>query len=186
MWEKKTMDVPSTSPKLIRESEIILEPIVNHHTRKKGLSIVKINPTKIGFLILNFVLVIPWDWLDFLSLRIEWICKIEKNKIKIPPIVPINLNITSDTLKDENAYKPYDNIMIKGNSTMACPDAIFNPTIDPYLLPYRRLIKKRGPGDKTPEVETSITWSENSTGDIIPYISKSSSKHNNKNVLSGK
>jgi hypothetical protein len=53
------MDVPSTSPKLIRESEIILEPIVNHHTRKNGLSIVKINPTKIGFLILNFVLVIP-------------------------------------------------------------------------------------------------------------------------------
>ena len=60
--------------------------------------------------------------------------------------------------------------MIKGNSTMACPDAIFNPTNDPYLLPYRRLIKKRGPGDKTPEVETSITWSENSIGDIIPFI----------------
>jgi hypothetical protein len=87
----------------------------------------------------------------------ELICKIEKTKIKIPPIVPINLNITSDTLRDEKVYKPYDNIMIKGNSTMACPDAIFNPTKDPYLLPYRRLIKKRGPGDKTPEVETSIT-----------------------------
>jgi len=47
--------------------------------------------------------------------------------------------------------------MIKGNSTIACPDAIFNPTKDPYLLPYRRLIKNKGPGDKTPEVETTIT-----------------------------
>jgi len=122
------------------------------------LSIVKINPTKIGFLILNVVLVIPLDLLvDFLSLRIELICKLEKIKIKIPPVVPINLNITSDTLKEENVYKLYDNIMIKGNSTMVCPDAIFNPTKDPYLLPYRRLIKKRGPGDKTPKVETNIT-----------------------------
>ena len=56
--------------------------------------------------------------------------------------------------------------MIKGNSTMACPDAIFNPTRDPYLLPYKTLIKNKGPGDKTPEVDTSITWSENSIGDI--------------------
>lgn len=159
MWEKKTNDVPSTIPKLIRESETIFEPIVNHHTRKKGLSIVKINPTNIGFLILNFVLVIPLELVvvDFLSLRIEFICKIEKIKIKIPPIIPINLKIASETLRDENVYKPYDNTIIKGNSTMACPDAIFNPTKDPYLLPYRRLIKKRGPGDKTPEVETSIT-----------------------------
>jgi hypothetical protein len=47
--------------------------------------------------------------------------------------------------------------MIKGNSTIACPDAIFNPTKDPYLLPYRILIKNKGPGDKTPEVDTSIT-----------------------------
>ena len=51
---------------------------------------------------------------------------------------------------------------------MACPDAIFNPTKDPYLLPYRILIKNNGPGDNTPEVETSITWSENSIGDITP------------------
>jgi hypothetical protein len=135
---------------------------VNHHTIKKGLSIVKINPAKMGFLILNFVLVIPLDLvvvvvLDFLSLRIEFICKIEKIKIKIPPIIPINLKTASETSRNENVYKPYDNTMIKGNSTMACPDAIFNPTKDPYLLPYRRLIKKRGPGDKTPEVETSIT-----------------------------
>jgi hypothetical protein len=129
---------------------------------KKGLSIVKRNPAKMGFLILNFVLVIPLDLvvvvvLDFLSLRIEFICKIEKIKIKIPPIIPINLKTASETSRNENVYKPYDNTMIKGNSTMACPDAIFNPTKDPYLLPYRRLIKKRGPGDKTPEVETSIT-----------------------------
>jgi hypothetical protein len=135
---------------------------VNHHTIKKGLSIVKRNPAKMGFLILNFVLVIPLDLvvvvvLDFLSLRIEFICKIEKIKIKIPPIIPINLKTASETSRNENVYKPYDNTMIKGNSTMACPDAIFNPTKDPYLLPYRRLIKKRGPGDKTPEVETSIT-----------------------------
>jgi hypothetical protein len=103
--------------------------------------------------------VIPLDSvvLDFLSLRIEIICKIEKIKIKIPPIVPIYLKTASDTSREENVYKPYDNTMTKGNSTMACPDAIFNPTKDPYLLPYRRLIKKRGPGDKTPEVETSIT-----------------------------
>jgi hypothetical protein len=67
------------------------------------------------------------------------------------------LNTTSDILKDENVYKLYDNMMIKGNSTMACPDAIFNPTKDPYLLPYRRLMKKRGPGDKTPEVEINMT-----------------------------
>ena len=33
--------------------------------------------------------------------------------------------------------------MIKGNSTMACPDAIFNPIKDPYLLPYRILIKNK-------------------------------------------
>ncbi len=46
--------------------------------------------------------------------------------------------------------------MIKGNSTIACPDAIFNPTKDPYLLPYRRLIKNKGPGDKTPEVDHSM------------------------------
>jgi hypothetical protein len=132
---------------------------VSHHIRKKGLSIVKRNPANIGFLILNFVLVIPLDLvvLDFMSLRIEFICKIEKIKIKIPPIVPIYLKIASDTSREENVYKPYDNTMTKGNSTMACPDAIFNPTKDPYLLPYRRLIKKRGPGDKTPEVEISIT-----------------------------
>ena len=171
MWEKKISDVPSTTPKLTRESEIIFEPIVSHHIRKKGLSIVKRNPANIGFLILGFVLVMPLDSVvlifDFLSLRIKFICKIEKIKIKIPPIIPINLKIASETLRDENVYKPYDNIMIKGNSTMACPDAIFNPTKDPYLLPYRRLIKKRGPGDKTPEVEISITWSENSIGDIL-------------------
>jgi hypothetical protein len=47
--------------------------------------------------------------------------------------------------------------MIKGNSTIACPDAIFNPTKDPHLLPYRRLIKKSGPGDSTPDVEINIT-----------------------------
>jgi hypothetical protein len=133
---------------------------VSHHTRKKGLSIVKINPANIGFLILDFVLEIPLDLvvvLDFLSLRIKFICKIEKIKIKIPPIIPITLKIASETSRDENVYKPYDNIMIKGNSTMACPDAIFNPTKDPYLLPYRILIKNKGPGDKTPEVDTSIT-----------------------------
>jgi hypothetical protein len=47
--------------------------------------------------------------------------------------------------------------MIKGNSTIACPDAIFNPTKDPYLPPYKILIKNKGPGDKTPDVDTSIT-----------------------------
>ena len=52
------MDIPSTIPKLITESEINLEPIVSHHIRKKGLSIVKINPTRIGFLILNLGFVI--------------------------------------------------------------------------------------------------------------------------------
>ena len=52
------MDIPSTIPKLITESEINLEPIVIHHIRKKGLSIVKINPTRIGFLILNLGFVI--------------------------------------------------------------------------------------------------------------------------------
>ena len=172
MWEKKTNDVPSITPKLPRESEIIFEPMVSHHTRKKGLSIVKRNPAQIGFLILNFVEVIPVGLLvdDFLSLKIKFICKIEKIKIKIPPIIPITLKVVSETLRDENVYKLYDKTMIKGNSTIACPDAIFNPTKDPYLLPYRRLIKKRGPGDNTPEVETSITWSENSIGDIIPFI----------------
>ena len=98
MWEKKTIDVPSTSPKLIRESEIILEPIVNHHTRKKGLSIVKINPTIIGFLILNLGFMIAWELVD-LSLRIEIICNIENNIRKIPPVNPMNLNILSDTCK---------------------------------------------------------------------------------------
>ena len=154
------MDIPSNTPKFITESEISLEPIVSHHTRKKGLSIVKINPASIGFLILDFILEIPLDLvgvLDFLSLRIEFISKIEKIKIKIPPIIPITLNIAYETSRDENVYKPYDNIMIKGNSTMACPDAIFTPTKDPYLLPYRILIKNKGPGDKTPEVDTSIT-----------------------------
>jgi len=171
MWEKKINDVPSTIPKLTKESEIIFEPIVNHHVRKKGLSIVKINPANIGFLILNFVLVIPLKLVvDFLSIRIEFICKIEKIKINIPPIIPIILKMVSETSRNENVYKPYANIMINGNSTIACPDAIFNPTKDPYLLPYRRLIKKRGPGDKTPEVETSITWSENSIGDISPLF----------------
>ena len=47
--------------------------------------------------------------------------------------------------------------MIKGNSTRACPDATFNPTKDPYLLPNKILIKNKGPGEKTPEVDTSIT-----------------------------
>ena len=58
MWDKNIIDIPSTIPKLITESEINLEPIVSHHTRKKGLSIVKINPARIGFLILNFRFVI--------------------------------------------------------------------------------------------------------------------------------
>ncbi len=121
----------------------LIKRFINHHTRKNGLSIVKINPAYIGFLIFNFVLVISLDFVvDFLSLRIEFICKIEKIKIKIPPINPINLNVTSETYMDENVYKLYYNTIIKGNSTMACPDAIFNPTKDPYLLPYRRLIKK--------------------------------------------
>ena len=170
MWEKKTSNVPSNIPKLTRESEIIFEPIVNHHTIKKGLSIVKRNPANIGFLILNFILVvIPfWSWFNCLYLRIDLICKIEKIMRNIPPNNPITLNVIPDTLKDENVYNPYDNIMIKGNSTIVCPNAIFNPTKDPYLLPNRRLIKKRGPGDKTPEVEISITWSENSIGDISP------------------
>jgi hypothetical protein len=53
MCEMKIIDIPSTIPKLITESEINLEPIVSHHIRKKGLSRVKIIPTKIGFLILN-------------------------------------------------------------------------------------------------------------------------------------
>ena len=58
MCDKNITNIPSTIPKLIIESEINFEPIVSHHTRKKGLSIVKINPTKIGFLILNFRFVI--------------------------------------------------------------------------------------------------------------------------------
>jgi hypothetical protein len=58
MCEMKIIDIPSTIPKLITESEINLEPIVSHHTRKKGLSIVKINPPRIGFLILNLGFVI--------------------------------------------------------------------------------------------------------------------------------
>jgi hypothetical protein len=58
MWDKKIIDIPSNIPKLITESEINLEPIVSHHTRKNGLSIVKINPTRIGFLILNLRFVI--------------------------------------------------------------------------------------------------------------------------------
>ena len=58
MWDKNIIDIPSNIPKLIIESEISLEPIVSHHTRKKGLSIVKINPAKIGFLILNLGFVI--------------------------------------------------------------------------------------------------------------------------------
>ena len=58
MWDKNIIDIPSTIPKLITESETSLEPIVSHHTRKKGLRIVKINPTRIGFLILNLGFVI--------------------------------------------------------------------------------------------------------------------------------
>ena len=135
MWEKKSNDVPSTIPKLSIEFEIIVEPIVNHQIRKKGLRIVKIKPIKTGFLILNFILLIPWTWVDFLSFITDLICKIEKIKINIPPIVPIILNIISDTWKDENVYKIYDNIMINGNSAIVCPNAIFNPTKDPYLLP---------------------------------------------------
>ena len=98
MWDKKIIDIPSTIPKLITESEINLEPIVSHHTRKKGLSIVKINPAKIGFLILNFIFVIAWELVD-LSLRIEIICKIENNNRKIPPVTPMDLNIASDKCK---------------------------------------------------------------------------------------
>ena len=98
MWDKNIMDIPSNIPKLITESDISLEPIVSHHTRKKGLSIVKINPTRIGFLILNLGCVIAWELAD-LSLRIEIICKIENNKRKIPPVSPMNLNITSDKCK---------------------------------------------------------------------------------------
>ena len=92
------IDIPSIIPKLITESEINLEPIVSHHTRKKGLSIVKIKPAKIGFLILNIRFVIAWELVD-LSLRIEIICKIENNIKKIPPVNPMNLNIISDTYK---------------------------------------------------------------------------------------
>jgi len=58
MWDKNIIDIPSNIPKLITESEINLEPIVIHHTRKKGLIIVKINPAKIGFFILNLGFVI--------------------------------------------------------------------------------------------------------------------------------
>lgn len=83
--------MPSTIPKLITESEINLEPIVSHHTRKKGLSIVKIIPTKIGFL----KSLISWELVAF-SLRMEIICKDEKNNRKIPPVNPMNLIITSD------------------------------------------------------------------------------------------
>ena len=98
MWDKNIIDIPCTIPKLITESEINLEPIVIHHIRKKGLSIVKINPTRIGFLILNLGFVIAWELVD-LSLRIEIICKIENNIKKIPPVNPINLNIISDKCK---------------------------------------------------------------------------------------
>ena len=92
------MDIPCTIPKLITESEINLEPIVSHHIRKKGLSIVKINPTRIGFLILNLGFVIAWELVD-LSLRIEIICKIENNIKNVPPVNPMNLNIISDICK---------------------------------------------------------------------------------------
>ena len=98
MCERKIIDIPSTIPKLITESEINLEPIVSHHTRKKGLNIVKIHPTRIGFLILNLGFMIAWELVD-LSLRIEIICNIENNIRKIPPVNPMNLNITSDTCK---------------------------------------------------------------------------------------
>ena len=59
MWEKNSKDVPSIEPKLSIDSEIIVEPIVNHQIRKKGLRIVKIKPIKTGFLMLNFSLLIP-------------------------------------------------------------------------------------------------------------------------------
>ncbi len=80
-------------PKLITESEINLEPIVSHHTRKNGLSIVKIIPTNIGFL--NLGILNSRELEDF-SLRMEKICNDENNIRKIPPVNPMNLNITSD------------------------------------------------------------------------------------------
>ena len=80
--------------------------------------------------------------MNSLSFISDLICKIEKIKINIPPIVPIILNIISDTWKDENVHKIYDNTIINGNSAIVCPNAIFNPTKDPYLLPYKILIKK--------------------------------------------
>ena len=98
MWDKNIIDIPPNIPKLITESVINLEPIVSHHTRKKGLIIVKINPARIGFLILNLGFMIAWELVD-LSLRIEIICKIENINKKIPPINPMNLIITSDKFK---------------------------------------------------------------------------------------
>jgi len=152
------MDIPSNTPKFITESEISLEPIVSHHTIKKGLSIVKINPIRMGFSILILWLIISRDLVNFLSFRIDLICKNEKIIMKIPPITPINLKSTSDReVEEKDASILYDNAKIKGNSMRACPVASFNPISDPYLLPYRRLIKNKGPGDNTPVVDTNMT-----------------------------
>lgn len=46
--------------------------------------------------------------------------------------------------------------------------------INPTKLEF--LILKSAPGDKIPKIETNITWSENSIGDIISIYSKNSNQ----------
>lgn len=59
-------------------------------------------------------------------------------------------------------------VWLKAILTIVWPNAILTPERKPPLLPYIRLAKKRGPGDRTPDAESKTTSAVNSIIIIHP------------------
>ena len=133
-------------------SEIILNPIVSHHTRKNGFSALSITPVSNG----------PCfgvDTLDSFFLNVVLICMNAKiNRATAPKIEIISLN-SGNNSKEKT---PIPSKITNGNSTIVWPIAIFKPALVPSLSPHDTFAVNRGPGAMTPDVEMPMTSNANS------------------------
>ncbi len=82
------------------------------------------------------------------------ICIAAKPMMAMPPTSPITLAYWLATV---DVKSPAASRIISGSSTTVWPYATFRPALAPCHVPYSMLVKKRGPGAKTPDAEMAIT-----------------------------
>ena len=133
-------------------SEISLNPIVSHQTRKNGFNALSRTPVSSG----------PCfgvGTLDSFFLNVVLICmKAKINRAMAPKIEIIALN-SGNSSKEKT---PIPNKITNGNSTIVWPTAIFKPDLVPSLNPHDTFAANRGPGTMTPDAEIPMTSNANS------------------------